>query len=121
MVILAFNLEEGTILGLSEFLGGEYPGMTLMISSCINSLITLYFSRNSRSLPKFSPPSLDDNSSTINKGNTEGSEDLLQGASSDPSTVNLAFLQGCWVRWEKNLGDVGKFLKGMEEASEFLP
>ena len=121
MVILAFNLEEGTILGLSEFLGGEYPGMTLMISSCINSLITLYFSRNSRSLPKFSPPSLDDNSSTINKGNTEGSEDLLQGASGDPSTVNLVFLQGCWCGGKNSWPPLGKFLKGMEEASEFLP
>jgi hypothetical protein len=94
--------------------------MTLMISSCINTLITLDISRNSRPLPKFSPPSLDDNSSTSNKGNTEGSEDLLQGAIDDPSTVSLAFLQGCWCGG-KILGEVGKFLKGMEEASDFLP
>jgi len=79
----------------------------------------LDFSRNSRSLPKFSPPSLDDNSSTINKGNTEG-RICCRVLAVILAQSTWSFSKGVGAVG-KILGDVGKFLKGMEEASEFLP
>ncbi|KAF8714847.1 hypothetical protein HU200_027381 [Digitaria exilis] len=60
-----------------------------------------------------STPSFDPNNGTINLGNTEGGEGLLQDVSGDPSTADLGFSKG--------VDAVRAFLKGMEESIEFLP
>ncbi|KAL6654487.1 hypothetical protein ACP70R_007952 [Stipagrostis hirtigluma subsp. patula] len=50
---------------------------------------------------------------TVNKGNMEGTEDLLQDSSGDRRTLGSAL--------SKDADLAGAFLKGMEEASRFLP
>ncbi|CAO2150330.1 unnamed protein product [Urochloa humidicola] len=50
---------------------------------------------------------------TITMGTTMGTMDLLQGGSDDQSTLSPAFSKGT--------NAAGAFLKGMEEASRFLP
>nr|CAB3492346.1 unnamed protein product [Digitaria exilis]CAB3502813.1 unnamed protein product [Digitaria exilis] len=61
------------------------------------------------SSPSFSA----NNGNDINMCNTRGGMDLLQGGSGDQNTFSSAFSKGTDV--------VGAFLKGMEEASRFLP
>jgi hypothetical protein len=60
-----------------------------------------------------SPPSSSTKNSSINKGNSEGTEGLLHGSSGDPTRVSLGFDKGADV--------AGAFLKGMEEGRKFLP
>jgi hypothetical protein len=123
VVILASNLEEGTVPGLSVFLGGEYPRMTLMISSCINTLITLEawtspgtagLCLNSLLLPWMTT------AAQSTRGTQKGVRICCRVLAVILAQSTWSFSKGVGAVG-KILGDVGKFLKGMEEASEFLP